>query len=121
MFCEGNGDPPPDPTSPPPDPTNTPSGPTNTPPPTGGQCLSIQIYKDGNVTEPSSLVSGDQVQIAVSGNGDITKARIKINGGAWIETSSLNGSNEYIVEYTVPEDITSFQINGEIFVNGSWI
>lgn len=100
-------------------PTNTP---TNTPSPTPivAQCTNIKIYKDGVVVTPSTLKTGDAVVIGVTG-GNATKARIRVNGGAWTETTTKNASGEYTLSYTLPAGVTNFTIESEIYgVDGVW-
>lgn len=92
--------------------------PGTTPPPP--QCVSIKIYKNGTVVTPSTLSVGDAVKIAVTKNTS-SKARVRINGGAWSETTTLNNNNEYTVDWTVPSGLTSFTVESQIYVNGAWL
>lgn len=122
----GGGTPtPPPPTRPPsssPTPTrvNTPTPtrvntPTPTLPPIISQCNSIKIYKNGQVvSNPSTLRPGDRVVLAVAG-GNATKGRIRVNGGAFTETTTKNTAGEYIVNYTIAQNVTRFVIEAEIF------
>jgi hypothetical protein len=92
---------------------------TLTPSPIPGQCSQIRIYKDNVVIDPNTLSVGDVVQIACSGtNADM--ARIRINGGAWGETSVKNSHSEYYISYTIPSGVTSFTVEAEIFTNNEW-
>jgi len=94
--------------------------PTPTPTPIIGQCRDIKIYKNGSVVIPSSLSPGDSIVIAVVGT-NATKARIKINGGAFTETVSKNDAGEFIMSYTVPSSGTlNFTIEAEVYVGNSW-
>ncbi len=85
------------------------------------QCNLIKLYKDGAVvTDYSTLKAGDAVQIAVAG-GLATKARIRMNGAAFEETSTKNASGEYTKDLTIPEGVTSFTFEAEIFgTDGNW-
>lgn len=83
-------------------------------------CQNIKIYKDGVQATPSDLVPGDEVVFAVKGNLTPTKARFRVNGNAWAETTTQNASNEWTLEYTVPEGVTEFVIEGEVFTNAAW-
>lgn len=84
-------------------------------------CQNIKIYKNGtHVTNPSTLRSGDDVVLAVKGNMSPTKAHFRINGGSWTETTAKNSSNEFTLNYTIPEGVDDFVIEGEVFTNGAW-
>lgn len=98
---------------------NTPN-PTPTTPVTSFQCQSIKIYKNGAVfTDYSSLRAGDQITIAVVG-ATATKARIRVNGAAWTETSTKNASGEFTLNYTIASGVTSFTFEAEVYRNGVW-
>jgi hypothetical protein len=106
-------------------PTNTPTATvtvTYTPTPTDitGQCQNIKIYKNGQVVSPNSLQPGDSIVIAVVGT-NATKARIRVNGGTFTETSSKNDAGEYILNFTIPSSgTTTFTIEAELFIGGVW-
>lgn len=96
----------------------------NTPTPTPGNtpvCQNIKLYKDGTqVTDLTTLRPGDVVVLAVKGNLSPTKAHFRINGGTWTETTTTNSSGEFTLSYTIPDGITDFVIEGEVFTNGAW-
>ncbi|MFC1626739.1 hypothetical protein ACFL1P_00880 [Patescibacteria group bacterium] len=91
---------------------------TNTPTPLEGQCDDVRIYRDGNLINPNELRPGDQITIAVVGTY-ATKARIRINGGDFIETEDTNGDGEYIFDFTIP-NAGNFVIEAEVFVADAW-
>ncbi|MBI5018984.1 hypothetical protein HZB58_01800 [Candidatus Gottesmanbacteria bacterium] len=97
---------------------------TATPTPTTGitpVCQNIKLYKDGvQVTDLTTLRPGDEVVLAVKGNLNPTKAHFRVNGGAWNETTTKNGSNEFTWGYTIIDGVTDFVIEGEVFTNGAW-
>ena len=102
--------------------TTTPSQPTS--PPSGGvtaQCLNIKAYDTEwePITDLSSLRAGDVVRFAVAGSassGSFSKARFKVNGVTRPEvTDKKPGTQEFYDEYTIPEGITTFTINAELF------
>ena len=125
----------PTPTSPPgstPSPTSTLPSSTPSPTPTipisitptiSAQCSQVIAYDTNwnqlSQSELSSLQPGDSVRFAVSGttnSGSFDKARFSINGQLQPETSTLKpGGNEFYIEYTVPEGIVDFVIDGEIY------
>lgn len=96
------------------------NSPTPTTPTVIPQCNSIKIYKNGAVVTPSTLQPGDAIVIAVAG-GNATKARIRVNGGSWTETTTKNGAGEYTMNYVIPTGPTRFRIESEIFgVDNQW-
>jgi hypothetical protein len=113
-----------------PTPTNSPTmTPTRTPTPTevitstptatstpGPQCIRIHIYKDGiDVTNNLSVLrNGDAVTITVDGTL-ATKARIRVNGGAWTVTETKNSNGEYTVDLTLPTTGSSITIEAETY------
>jgi hypothetical protein len=103
----------------------TPPPTTNTATPTpipGGQCDAINIYKDGIiVTDLNSLKAGDVIAVWVKGT-NATKARVRLNGGAYTEaTISDNTNTWYIVpDVTIPSGVSSIVIESEVFVNSQW-
>lgn len=86
----------------------------------GGKCQDIKIYKGHTQVNPSSLKAGDEVTIQVKGTGGPTKARFRINGGTWQEQTQVNNTGAFYMDYTIPDGITDFVIEGEVFVNGAW-
>ncbi len=83
------------------------------------ECKDIKIYKDGKVVKPKTLEAGDDIIIAVVGT-KATKARIKINKGEFTETKKKNKKGEYILDYTIPNDVEKFNIQAEVFKKGKW-
>lgn len=100
-----------------PEPTVTPT----LPPGVTASCLNIQAFDAewNSITNLSSLSAGDVVRFTVAGNassGSFSKARFKINGTLRSEISVKRpGTDEYYDEYTIPEGITTFTINAEIY------
>lgn len=102
----------------------TPPNATATPNPTAtpivGQCTNIRVYKDSTVVEPSTLQPGDAVTLAVAGT-NATKARFRVNGGDFTETTTKNSAGEYTLAFTVPSTgVTQFVIEAEVNVAGVW-
>lgn len=93
-----------------------------TPTPTGIApiCLNIKVYKGGVQVSPATLLPGDAVVFAVKGNLTPTKARFRINGGAFTETTTKNASDEFTLNFTVPDGVPSFVIEAEVFTNGAF-
>jgi hypothetical protein len=91
-----------------------------TPTPIPPICQNIKIYKNGAQVTPTTLQAGDAVILASKGNLTPTKARFRVNGGAWQETTTQNASNEFTLNYTIPSGITDFVIETEVFTNGAW-
>jgi hypothetical protein len=83
-------------------------------------CLNIKAFDDewNEITNLSSLVVGDVVRFTVAGtatSGSIDKARFTINESLGAEiTAKRPGTDEFFVEYTIPEGVSSFTINAEI-------
>lgn len=93
-----------------------PGGGSNT---TVSQCSNISILKQGTAVSPSTLKPNDAVIIAISG-GNATKAHVRINGGAWLETTTKQG-NAYVIDYVIPTGVLNFVIESEIFgTDGKW-
>lgn len=116
--CPGGG-----PTVPPG--TNHPTQPpgNDTPTPTSPaihECTNLKIYKDGVQVTPSTLRPDDNIVFAVKGSGSPNKARFRVNGAAWAESTTTNASAEYTQAYTVPVGVTDFVIEAEVFVDGVW-
>lgn len=86
------------------------------------QCLNIQAYDAGwnrlNNTDLSSLSAGDIINFTVGGttsSGSIDMARFTINGDLLPDTTAIRpGTNDYYVEYTIPENVTTFTISSEL-------
>lgn len=112
-----------------------PKTPTSTPTPTTAitpVCQNIKIYKNGQqVTNLSSLRAGDTVTLAIKGNLAPTKAHFRVNGqqlaqndgdneSGWTVTTTKNSANEWTKDYTIPEGVTDFVIEGEVFTNGAY-
>ena len=94
--------------------------PTSTPTPApAGQCTRIKVYKGTTAVQPTTLVPGDNVTLAVAGT-NATKGRIRVNGAAFVESTTLNTNGEYTVPFTVPAGVPSFTIEAEVFTNGVW-
>ena len=70
---------------------------------------------------PNTLQAGDTIVIAVVGT-NATQARIKINGEAnWRVSTTTNAAGEWIFTYQIPTSgVTSFSIQGELFIGGVW-
>ena len=83
-------------------------------------CLNIKAFDDewNAITNLSSLVVGDVVRFTVAGtatSGSIDKARFTINESLGAEiTAKRPGTDEFFVEYTIPEEVSSFTINAEL-------
>lgn len=118
--CAGGPTPTPPPggtPQPTPGPTSPPPGPTPTP--IVLQCTRIRVYKNNTQVDPATLLPGDSVVLAVAGT-NATKGRIRVNGAAWTESTTLNTNNEYTVPFTVPTGTTSFTVEAEVFKDGVW-
>jgi hypothetical protein len=111
--------------------TTNPPNPTNTPTLPPGSCIDIRIFGEGSQLSPSQVRPGDSVTLAVKGSGTPTKARFRVNGQQlerndndanpnWTETTTQDANNFFTVEYTFPENVKDFVIEGEVFVNGNW-
>jgi len=83
-------------------------------------CQNIKIYKNGVQIDPTTLQAGDQVQFGVKGSGSPTKGRFRINGGSWSQTTTRNSQGEFVLDFTIPEGVTNFAIEAEVFVDGEW-
>ncbi len=91
-------------------------------PPTGPQCLRVKIYKEGGIAvDPSTLKPNDHVIIAVAGN-NATKGRFRVNGAppTFTESTGVNSYGEFTLPFTIPEGVTQFTIEAEVFRNGEW-
>jgi hypothetical protein len=85
----------------------------------GPQCQRIKIYKDNILVDPAILKPSDFIIIGVTGVS-ATKARLRINGSPWTETSSQNSSGEYTVTFTIPDDVSNFTLEAEVYKDGQW-
>jgi hypothetical protein len=106
-------------------PTPTPGGPTSTPTPTptAPMCIALKIYDATGtlVSDPRTLQQGQTVTLAVTPSGPSTKARFSVDGGtSWNETTSKNGNGEYVWNWTIPLNATTFTLEGEIFDGTNW-
>jgi hypothetical protein len=82
------------------------------------------------VTDLTTLRPGDEVVLAVKGNLAPTKAHFRVNGqqipgdtdseAGWTVTTTKNASDEWTLPYTIPEGVTDFQFEGEVFTNGAY-
>lgn len=103
--------------------TGNPTQPPENPTPTSTtihECTNLKIYKNGVQVTPSSLRPDDNVVFAVKGSGSPNKARFRVNGAVWTESTTTNASAEYTQAYTVPVGVTDFVIEAEVFVDGVW-
>lgn len=98
--------------------TSTPTPPIATATPTPA-CKNIKIYKDDVVVDPATLKAGDAVVLGVKGDS-ATKGRIRVNGGTFTETTTKNSTDHYTINFTIPTGVTSFTIEAEVFIDGSW-
>lgn len=101
----------------PPQPSRTPTQPANP------VCLDIRIFKGGSqVTDLTSLRPNDAVVFYVRGSlAAATKARFRVNGATWTETTTKNEAGGwFILNYTIPEGVAQFVIEGEVFMGGAW-
>lgn len=85
------------------------------------RCLNVLVY-DGSwtkVTDLTQLKAGDVVRLTVAGStnsGQFTKARFTVNGALEAETTLTRpASSDFYMEYTLPEDVSSFSFEGELF------
>lgn len=97
--------------------------PTPTPPPNiSAQCNDVKVYDmEWNLLttqDLSDLSAGDTIRFAVSGTasqGTFDKAKFTVNSLSLGETSNLKpGSNEFYVEYEIPEEVASFTVNAQV-------
>lgn len=86
----------------------------------GAFCSIVKAYNSSwevlGQAQLSSLKPGDQIYLAVLGEGEsIDKARFRINGENWIETEQKREeTGEFYINYTIPEGVTNFTIESEI-------
>ncbi|MFC1647254.1 hypothetical protein ACFL1A_03140 [Patescibacteria group bacterium] len=94
--------------------------PTPSPTPIVLQCEDIKIYKDGVlVSDPSTLLPGDIIEIAVTGQ-NATKGRVRVNGSAWTESNTTNTNGEFVVTFELPEGVSNYVIEAEIYRDNQW-
>lgn len=81
----------------------------------GGQCVDIRVAKDGKLLSASDLKNlepGDIIKLGVKVADKTTKARFRINGGQWKETTTkLIGY--YVLNWRIPNDATTFTIEAQ--------
>ncbi len=97
-------------------------GGANTPTPTPSQCINIIAYKDGNALSTAELTAlhpGDMITLAFAPGGAATKVHLRVNAGAWNETSNKNTNGQFIWNYTL-ENVTSFTIEAQWFDGSVW-
>ncbi len=100
----------------------TPTEPPVTPNEVTAQCSDVKAYDTLwnllSSNDLSALKKGDKVRFTVSGTssgGTFDKARFTVNGTSLGETTKKKpGSNEFYVEYTVPEKVVTFTVKGEV-------
>ena len=71
------------------------------------------------VTDLTTLRTGDQLELAVVG-ANATKAHIRVNGAAYVETTTKNAAGEYTIAYTIPDGTYNFTLEAEVYQNGTW-
>jgi hypothetical protein len=83
-------------------------------------CQRIRVYNSSWQEVPQeqldSLKPGDQVYLSVLGSTrNIDKARFRINGGEWQETTSKKETTgEFYISYIIPTGVTNFRIEAEV-------
>jgi hypothetical protein len=108
-------------TAPTPKPTSKPTSKPTLPPGVDCSCLTIKAFDDewNIITNLSSLVAGDIVRFTVAGktnSGKIEKARFTINGTLRPEvTAKRSSTSEFYDEYTIPEGVSTYTINAELY------
>jgi len=90
---------------------------TSTPPPEAS-CRWIKVYgsnwQELTPSQLSNLHSSDRVYFVVSGSG-FDKARFRINGGSWQETTTKKPETEdFYISYIIPSGVTNFNIEAEV-------
>lgn len=88
-------------------------------------CQNIKAYDTSwnalTADQLKTLKVGDVVKFTVKGaNGTFDKAQFKINGAAtWTErTDKKPSTEEFFIDYTIPEGITSFAVEAQVHVTG---
>jgi hypothetical protein len=103
-------------------PTPTPSITPTVPPHISAACTNILAYDNQwNLLSRLALEQlkpGEVVKFTVAGTatqGVFNKARFKINNGSYGETNQKKpGTEEFYIDYTIPEGVTSFSINAQL-------
>jgi hypothetical protein len=102
--------------------TDNPTSSPTTEPDVAGQCLNIQAFDTNwnrlNSDQVADLRPGDKVRFSVAGAanvGGFTKARFTINGVATETTNKKPGSEEFYVEYEIPDAATGLTVDGEVY------
>jgi hypothetical protein len=98
---------------------------TETTTPSTPICQNIKAYDTSWVAlttdQLKTLKGGDKVRFAVKGaNGTFDKAQFKVNNATvWTESTEKKPSTqEFFIEYTIPEGITSFNVQAQVHVTG---
>lgn len=105
-----------------PTPPFTPLPTPTSPPGISAQCLEVKTYDTQwnllTKEDLENLKPQDTVRFAVSGqasSGTFDKARFTVNGQGIGETSTQKpGSDEFYIEYTIPDGIADFEVKGEV-------
>ena len=90
-----------------PPPSEPPESPPPSLPPDTALCQFCKIYDEdwNEITNLSTFTIGQTIYLATQGTTSnpqgITKARIRVNGGDWQETTQKHG-NKYYIQYTIP-------------------
>lgn len=98
--------------------------PTRTPTPTTipNRCVLIKVYKVIDqqwvdwTNQLTQLAAGDQVYLAVAGEGPVNAAQFRVNGqliGSG-PVSTRNPFQEFYVPYVIPAGINSFKFEGQV-------
>ena len=105
--------------------TNPPSTnpPSSSPPVVSASCLDIKAYdttwKALTLDELKELNAGETVRFTVSGtatSGTFSKAKFTINTVVKPETTTKKpDTNEFYIEYMIPENVTEFLIKAQIY------
>lgn len=82
-------------------------------------CADILLYKNNQRVTPTTLQPGESIEIAIVA-GTATKARVSINQGAFVEMTTKNSRNEYVLAYSIPADMRNVLIKAERFINNAW-
>lgn len=91
-------------------------------PTTAPQCVSIVVYKNGNVLSASdlnNLQQGDMVTFGYAPGGASTKVRFQVNGGSWFESTTKNSSGQFVWNYTLGST-ANLTINAQWFDGTNW-
>jgi len=88
--------------------------------PSEASCHTLRAYNTSwqqlSSSDLASLRPGNQVYFAVLGSGSgIDKARFRINGGNWQETTNKKiGTEEFYISYTIPKGVINFTVQAEV-------